>query len=134
MKDHLNSLLINAKKAIESASDLKTLDDLRTQYFGKKGEITELLKSVSQLPAAERPEMGRIVNVMKQDLQSLLTQKAEALKEQSLNERLAAESIDITLPGRGSGMGSQHPVTRVRERLECLLRSIGFEVFEGPEI
>ncbi|HLD16161.1 MAG TPA: phenylalanine--tRNA ligase subunit alpha [Coxiellaceae bacterium] len=135
MEEKLQSLLTQAQHALDTANDLTTLESLKVQYLGKKGEITELLKQISQWPVADRPRMGQMVNAVKEQLQSLIQSKQEHLQSAELNARLYAEAIDITLPGRRcEAVGSLHPVTLVRQRVEALFHSIGFEVNEGPEI
>jgi len=135
VEEKLQSLLTQAQHALDTANDLTTLESLKVQYLGKKGEITELLKQISQWPVADRPRMGQMVNAVKEQLQSLIQSKQEHLQSAELNARLYAEAIDITLPGRRcEAVGSLHPVTLVRQRVEALFHSIGFEVNEGPEI
>ncbi len=134
MQDELIALVNNAKESIQQAEDLAAVDKLRVQYLGKKGQLTDLLKSVSKLPTEERPKLGKAINLAKQELQGLLTHQETQLKEKHLQERLAKETIDVTLPGRGRGAGSLHPVTRVRDRVTKLFMSMGFTVAEGPEI
>ncbi len=134
MHSDLLALLKDAKASIEKAQDPAAVEQLRVNYLGKKGQLTALLKSVSELPVAERPEMGKIINQAKQELQTLLLKQETILNQQILTNRLSTESIDITLPGRGEHLGSMHPVTRVRERVVQLFTTMGFEVAEGPEI
>ncbi|MCW5604454.1 MAG: phenylalanine--tRNA ligase subunit alpha [Burkholderiales bacterium] len=102
--------------------------------MGKSGALTELLKGLGRLPAAERPAAGARINAAKQRLEEALNARRELIAARELEARLAGESIDVTLPGRGNGMGGLHPVSRTMERIEQLFRSIGFEVADGPEI
>lgn len=134
MHHELAALLTDAKVSIAQAQDPAAVEQLRVQYLGKKGQLTALLKSVSELPVAERPEMGKIINQAKQDLQTWLAEQEFSLNAQILKNKLLSESVDITLPGRGEHLGSLHPVTRVRERVIQLFTSMGFEVADGPEI
>src|SRR5262249_45756534 len=99
-----------------------------------KGELTALLKAVADCPPAERPNMGKLVNQAKQEVQTLLAERETLLNAQILQNRLATETIDITLPGRGQTLGSLHPVTKVRERVIELFTGMGFTVVDGPEI
>ncbi len=134
MHNDLLALLKDAKASIEKAQDPAAVEQLRVNYLGKKGQLTALLKSVSELPVAERPEMGKIINQAKQELQALLIKQETILNQQILKNRLLTESVDITLPGRGEHLGSMHPVTRVREHVVQLFTTMGFEVADGPEI
>ena len=115
-------------------SDSQTLDQLRVNYLGKKSDLTGLLKTLGKLPAEERPQAGEAINQAKQQIQTALNARKEELDSAALNARLAAESIDISLPGRGQEIGGLHPVTRTINRIEDFFSSIGFTVAEGPEV
>lgn len=134
MQNELNILLNEAKASILQAQDLKALDQIRVHYLGKKGQLTELLKNVGSLPPEQRPEIGKAVNIIKNQIVEILAQRDAALKAENISEQLAAQAIDVTLPGRGQNLGSIHPITRVRERVETLFSSMGFDIEEGPEI
>lgn len=134
LKEKISHLQSEAQAAIKAAADLKNLDHIRVQYLGKKGELTELLKDLNQIPAENRAEIGKTLNIAKQEISALLETRQELLQQQELAVNLAREKIDITLPGRGQKTGNLHPVTRVRERVENLFASMGFSVVEGPEI
>ncbi len=134
MQDQVNSLLEEAKQAISHSDQLEQIENLRVHYLGKKGELTQLLKQVSGLSVDQRPLMGKAVNVAKREIQALLNEQLQSLQQQQAEERLKAEAIDVTLPGRQVSQGSFHPVARVRQRAVALLASAGFEVREGPEI
>lgn len=130
----LDKILDEAKNAISQANDLIALDQIRVQYLGKKGQLTEILKNLSQLSPEDRPKMGQAVNVAKRSCQEMLNAKLEELKAAELNQKLASEKLDVTLPGRGRNLGSIHPVTRTRARIEDFFYQMGFEICEGPEI
>lgn len=115
-------------------SDSQTLDQLRVNYLGKKSDLTGLLKTLGKLPAEDRPKAGDAINQAKQQIQMALNARKEELDSAALNARLAAESIDITLPGRGQTIGGLHPVTQTINRIEDFFSSIGFTVAEGPEV
>lgn len=132
--ENLEPLAEQAKAAINSAQDGATLEQLRVDYLGKKGQITSLLKGLGQLSAEERPEAGAKINVVKQALQTLITERKAALEAAQVAQQLEQETIDVTLPGRGQTAGGIHPVTRTIERIEDFFASIGFDVVEGPEI
>lgn len=130
----LDELLQQAEKNILQAADLKSLDSYRVQYLGKKGELTEYLKNLGQLPAEERPLAGQQVNAIKQKIQELIDQRTNLMQEVHVANQLASEAIDVTLPGRGQDFGTIHPVTKTRERLEALFTKMGFSIEEGPEV
>jgi phenylalanyl-tRNA synthetase alpha chain len=132
--ENLEPLAAKAREAIATASDTKALDDVRVQYLGKKGEITDLLKGLGQLSAEERPQAGAEINKVKQVLQALLGERKAELEAAAIAEKLSCETIDVTLPGRGQNTGGLHPVTRTIERISEFFQSIGFETVEGPEI
>ncbi len=134
MQDQLNALLEQAKIAILAANSLKGLDDCRVHYLGKNGQFTELLKSVSQAPKSDRPVLGKIVNEAKIQLQQWMAEAQVQLQEAAFTSQLAAEKIDVTLPGRNPQLGSLHPVTLVRQRVVQLFTQMGFTVETGPEI
>ena len=134
MQNELNQLVEAAEQAISKASDLKSLDDIRVSYLGKKGSITERMKLLGKLPKEEKPAAGQAINVAKQAVQKSLEARKETLNNAELEVRLASETIDVTLPGRGQQAGGLHPVTRTMERIEELFSQMGFEVATGPEI
>src|SRR5262245_2367979 len=105
----LKDIIAQAESAIGSATDLSSLDRYRIQYLGKKSELTEYLKTLGQLPPAERPLVGQQVNAAKEAIRSLIDLRDAELKEIEIKKQLAAESIDVTLPGRSRGLGSIHP-------------------------
>jgi phenylalanyl-tRNA synthetase alpha chain len=130
----LDELFTQAEASISSATDLKSLDHYRVTYLGKKGQLTEYLKNLGQLPATERPLAGQKVNTIKQKVQTLIEERTQILQAAAVADQLANEAIDITLPGRGQEFGSLHPVTKTRERLEALFKQMGFITVDGPEI
>ena len=130
----LNELVSQATEAVEAATEIKALEDVRVSYLGKKGELTALLKSLGKLSAKERPAAGAKINEAKQAVQQLLDAKKQTLEQAAIDEKLASESVDVTLPGRQVDVGGLHPVTMVMQRIENFFRSAGYEVVEGPEI
>lgn len=130
----LEELVRNAQTAIDQASDLAGLDQVRVQYLGKKSMLTELLKGLGQMPAEQRPQFGQFVNAAKQQIHLALEARKVVLQAARLDARLAAEAIDVTLPGRGGNLGGLHPITRTLQRIEDLFNQVGFAVAEGPEI
>jgi len=130
----LEKLVVQATADFAAAGELARLEEVKAIYLGKEGSLTVLLKGLGKLPAEERKTAGAAINVAKQQIESALTARRDALKNAQLEAQLAAEALDITLPGRGQSRGSLHPVMRTLERIEQLFRSIGFEVADGPEI
>lgn len=130
----LNELVAKATAAVEAATEIKALEDVRVSYLGKKGELTALLKGLGKLSAEERPAAGAKINEAKQAVQERLEAKKHTLEQAAIDEKLASESLDVTLPGRHVDVGGLHPVTMVMQRIENFFRSAGYEVVEGPEI
>ena len=134
MQQELNQLVTEAEQAIAAAADLQGLDQVRVDFLGKKGRITERMKALGQLSAEERPKAGQAINQAKQAVQQAIEVRREALKNAVLEAKLAGEKVDVTLPGRQQSAGSLHPVTRTLQRIEDLFAQMGFSVAEGPEI
>ncbi len=130
----LSELLEEAITAVTDAADTSALEQLRVFYLGKKGVLTGQLKRLGDLPADQRPVFGKQVNIAKQQLQTAIAGRKQALQSSARAQQLASEQIDVTLPGRGRGRGGLHPVTRTIERLERLFVGMGFEIADGPEI
>lgn len=130
----LEQIASRAETAIAAATELSVLDELRVEYLGKKGKVTGLLKGLGALSNEERPAAGARINEVKQSLQAKINRQKEQLERAALDARLAAETIDVTLPGRGEEVGSLHPVTRTMERIESFFAGIGYDVETGPEI
>lgn len=130
----LSDLVREAKTAIESAADLAALDAVRVSYLGKNGALTARLKNLSKLPADERPAAGQEINRAKKQVQESISAKRSALESDALEDRLAADKVDVTLPGRGMALGGRHPVSRAAKRIEKIFRDAGFGVRTGPEI
>ena len=130
----LDELEQQALQAVAEAGDAAILDDVRVRYLGKKGLLTQQLKQLGTLPAEQRPAAGQEINRVKQQVQQAIETRGGILQASLLNEQLASETVDVTLPGRGQTRGGLHPVTRTLRRIEQLFRPLGFTVEEGPEI
>ncbi len=130
----LANLAEEAIRAITDTSDIQSLEQIRVHYLGKKGLLTEQLKSVSQLSPDERPLVGQLVNQTKTRIQQALDSQKIKLEQDILAQELSSQTIDVTLPGRKQSMGSLHPVTRSFQRLEHFFKMLGFAVADGPEI
>ncbi|MFM5842347.1 phenylalanine--tRNA ligase subunit alpha [Aeromonas sanarellii] len=130
----LEEVVGQARAEIEGVNDISALDEIRVKYLGKKGFFTEQMKGLGALSAEERPAAGAVINQAKQQVQDALNERREALEVAVLNQKLAAETIDVSLPGRRIENGGLHPVTRTIERIERLFGEMGFKVARGPEI
>lgn len=132
--NNVTELLEQAKAAVTAAEDLLALDQVRINYLGKKGKLTQLLKQLGKLPAEERPAAGEAINLAKVALQEAIEQQRTRLERAKLESRLAQEKLDVTLPGRGQHSGGLHPVTLTLQKIENLFTQVGFEIADGPEI
>lgn len=130
----LTALVEQALVDVDSSADLTALDEVRVRLLGKKGLLTERLKSLGALPAAERPLAGQKINDAKAAIQAAMELRRASLESAALARELAKGTIDVTLPGRGQEPGSLHPVTRTRLRIERIFREAGFQVASGPEV
>lgn len=130
----LAELVTRAREAIDAATDITTLDIVRVEYLGKKGHLTLQMTSLRDLPAEQRPAAGAVINDAKQQVQGHLNARKQQLETEALNQRLAEETIDITLPGRRMDNGGLHPVNRTIDRIQSFFGELGFQVANGPEI
>ncbi len=119
---------------LTQASDVAALDNVRVEYLGKKGHLTLQMTTLRELPAEERPAAGAVINEAKEQVQQALNARKAELESAVLNARLAAETIDVSLPGRRIENGGLHPVTRTIDRIESFFGELGFTVATGPEI
>lgn len=134
MEQQIKDLRGRASEAVNSASNLRELDDVRVKFLGKKGELTGLLRGMSQLTSEERPTVGKLVNDLRRDIEQLITDKNSQLKASELKAKLASEKIDVTLPGRRVHEGHLHPLTLTLNRVKEIFVSMGYSVEEGPEV
>ncbi len=131
---NLEQILIDAQRDFTACNNLVDLEQAKAKYLGKSGALTELLKGLGKLSNEERPAAGAAINVVKQGVEQALLAKRDAILAAEQAQKLAAETLDVTLPARGKSRGGLHPVTLTLQRIEELFHSIGFEVAEGPEI
>ena len=135
MEKQIEELRSNAIAAIDKAAkSLNDLNDIRVKYLGKKGELTSILRGMGKLSAEDRPRIGQIVNKARQELEDLIAEKNEQLKQEELETRLINERIDVTLPGRTNPHGHIHPLTLTLLQIKEIFMRMGFSVEEGPEI
>ncbi len=130
----LERIVAAARADFAGAADPAALENAKARYLGKSGALTDLLKSLGKLPAVDRPAAGAAINEAKSALETALAARRDALADARAESQLAAEALDVSLPGRGGGTGGLHPLTRTLERIETLFRSLGFAVADGPEI
>jgi phenylalanyl-tRNA synthetase alpha chain len=134
MKDSIKGVLASAMAEIGAAADLQALEALRVKYLGKKGEVTTLLRSMGNVPPEDRPEMGKIINEARVEIETAIESERTIKAESALNDRLINEQIDVTLPGTARKKGHLHPLTVVLNELEDIFTGLGFQVAEGPEM
>src|SRR3989344_2464703 len=132
--ENLDVLVSQALEAVSHTDDVNALEQLRAHYLGKKGELTQVMKTLGNLSAEERPQAGALINAAKDKFQDALNSRKATLEQAALSAKLAAEKIDVTLPGRGQTSGGLHPVTRTLERVEQFFTRIGYGIAEGPEV
>jgi phenylalanyl-tRNA synthetase alpha chain len=130
----IDDLRRDALGEVAAASDLTALDQARVKYLGKSGLLTARLKRLGSLPPDQRPEAGQAINQVKAAVQAAVDARRQALEEAALATRLAADRIDVSLPGRGQRSGGLHPITRTLQRIERLFSNAGFAIAEGPEV
>jgi len=130
----LQTLIQQAGDEISAVTDLATLDQLRVRYLGKKGALTAYMKRLKDVPAEQRPQLGQQVNEAKLSVQQAIEERGKLLEKEAMASRLAAGTVDVTLPGRGARSAGLHPVTQTLQRITDLFAQAGFEVAEGPEI
>jgi phenylalanyl-tRNA synthetase alpha chain len=130
----LDSLVSETLIYIQNSADLSALENVRVSVLGKKGRVTELLKGLGSLPAAERKTAGASINLAKDRIAGAVESRRAELEAAAVERELTSAAIDVTLPGRGQSVGGLHPITRTRLRIEAIFRRAGFAVAEGPEV
>jgi phenylalanyl-tRNA synthetase alpha chain len=130
----IESIVAAALAEFAACGDAAALENSKARYLGKTGRLTEVLKSLGGLPAAERPVAGARINEAKGRLEAALERRRQELSDVRLARQLAADALDVSLPGRGLAVGGLHPITRTVQRIEALFHSLGFAVADGPEI
>jgi len=132
--DGIESIVVGALRDFERCEDAAELENTKARYLGKSGALTELLKGLAKLPAEERPRAGAAINDAKARIETALVEQRDRLARLKVDRQLAAEALDVSLPGRGTSRSGLHPVSRTLRRIETLFKSLGFEVADGPEI
>lgn len=134
MKERLEELRRQALEALEKLPDKKELEELRVRIMGKKGSLTELLRGMGALPADERPRVGQLVNQLRAELEQKFTDRERELEAAFQRQRLAAERVDVTMPGKKVPAGGLHPLNSVLDDMIDIFQSMGFDVVDGPEV
>ena len=132
--ENMDDLKKELLAAVTAAADMKSLEEVRVSVLGKKGRITELMKSLGSLSIEEKKEKGRNLNILKSEVEQALDARKEELAAKELDAKLAAERIDVTLPVRPEQQGRIHPVSKIYEEVAAIFGEMGFEVAEGPDI
>lgn len=134
MKEKVELLKKELLEKLENVKNLKELESLKAEYMGKTGIITNLQSGIKDVPNEEKKEYGMNVNILRTAFNENYEEKLNKLNEEELNRRLESEKIDVTLPSKRVRKGSKHPMTRIQEELEDLFVSMGYDVYDGPEI
>lgn len=134
MKEQLEKIQLDAQSALEAASSPAELEALRIRFLGKKGELTSVLKQMGKLSAEERPVIGQLANQVRAALEAALDQKKVELEAQALDEKLAAETVDVTIPGKPITVGHKHPMSITLDEVKDIFTGMGYSVLDGPEV
>lgn len=134
MEEQIKKISITAKEEIVNANDLRVLNDVKVKYLGKKGELTLVLRGMGDVSPEERPIIGSLINEAKEEIENLIKQKEENLRNAELNEQLKKETIDVTFPSKQRGIGSIHPITKIIDEVKDIFLGLGYTVADGPEV
>ena len=134
MKEQLESIRLKAMTALEDAETPAALEELRVKLLGKKGELTAVLKQMGKLSAEERPVMGQMANSVRSAIEQKLEERKATIHAAALEAKLAAEAIDVTIPGESYCVGHQHPMNQVLQQIKDTFVGMGYQIVEGPEV
>lgn len=134
MKEKLEQIRAQAAAALKNAADERSVDEIRIQFLGKKGELTSILKQMGSLSAEERPKMGQLANEIRGDIENTIAGTMAAMKKRALDRRLEKETLDVTIPGKKPALGRLHPLNSTLNQLIDIFWSMGFDVVDGPEV
>ncbi len=134
MQEKLQELKKQAQIELEKVADEVSLQNLKAKFVGRKGGITEIVKSMKDVLPQDRPKMGKLINEVKTFVETLFEEKSNQIKEDKKKRAIAEEKVDVTLPGRSVSVGAKHPVSQVMEEITTIFEKMGFEVAEGPEV
>ncbi len=134
MKEKVDVILNEVKEKTSNITDIKSLNDLKNEYTGKKGPISELASNMRDLSSEEKKEIGMLLHSLKTNVNEIFENLKEKFELEELNKKLEKDTIDITLPSKGLKVGSLHPMSRIEQKFEDLFVSLGYTVYEGPEL
>ena len=134
MKNQLEAIRTAAREALESSHNTADIEQLRSKYLGKKGELTSILKQMGKLTPEERPVIGQLANEVRAFIEDAIESKVQELNEKKQLEQLKAEKLDVTLPGKKPALGAKHPLTIVLDEIKEIFVGMGFDIVEGPEV
>lgn len=134
MTEQLKAIEVKAKEELEKAADLKSLDEIRVRFLGKKGEITGILKQMGKLSPEERPVIGQLANKVRSDIEQAITSAQDSIRRKAAALKLESERIDVTLPGKAPKLGNAHPLNATLAEVEEVFLGMGFDIVEGPEV
>ena len=134
MKEQLEQLKAQALAALQEADSPAALDELRVRYLGKKGEVTAVLKQMGKLSAEERPIMGQLANSVRAEIEEKLDERRSQIDAIVLEQKLAAEALDVTIPGEPVQMGHEHPMNQVLQEIKDIFVGLGYQIVDGPEV
>ncbi len=134
MKQQLETIRLEALAALDAAATPAALEELRVKILGKKGDLTTILKQMGKLSPEERPVMGQIANAVRADIEAKLEQRKTAIDAAVLEAKLAAESLDVTIPGEAVTLGHQHPMNQVLQEIKDMFIGMGYQIVDGPEV
>lgn len=134
MESKLKELLTGAQSGIESTTDSKQLEKIKVEYTGKNGKLTAILKCMKDIPSNERPSFGKKINEVREQIERLFSDKENQIKQREKQEKLQAETVDITLPGKKNKLGTIHPLNIIKNQIINIFSAYGFKLCDGPEI
>ena len=134
MKEQLEQLKAQALAALEDATNAAALEEVRLRYLSKKGEVTGVLKMMGKLSAEERPVIGQLANAVRAEIEQRLEEKMAEMQSAALEEKLASEALDVTIPGQAVTMGHEHPMNQVLQEIKDIFVGLGYQIVDGPEI
>ncbi len=134
MQQKIDEIIKRAQQSLEEIKDEKGLQELKVAFLGKKGKLTEVLRSMGNVPAEERPKVGKLVNEAREKIQNAFGEQENKLKQFQKEIKLKMETIDVTVPGKRPEIGAVHPLMQTRDMLEDIFISMGFSIAEGPEV
>ena len=134
MQERLKTILEESKKQLGNAVSLQDTEETRIKVLGKKGQLTEILRSMGSLTPEERKELGQAANQVRAEIEKMLADTVSQIKEKAKDAKFRAEAIDVTEPGKFNKLGTKHPITITMEEIAKVFKSMGFSLAEGPEV